>query len=149
MPKNPRARRPATSPLFGRLLVAFLAMAFFAMVAAGVVLLTVSVAPQQTEAPSSFLIQIGRNKIDLRSGVPGVMLVLIGGIGLLLLAIKTPVRQIVGFEEPPAAGGDLRLFSLAVTSMPRPILGEVEHVPLLLWWLVGRKRAAVRVDGER
>jgi len=75
-------------------------------------------------------------KLNITSAIPGIIIFVIGGVGLILLLIKVPVKRILGYEAPKAdTTSRLQTFTLggAGFSFPRPILADkIENVPLLL-----------------
>jgi Ca2+/Na+ antiporter len=93
-----------------------------------------------------------RLQIDLATVMPGVIVFLIGGAGLLLMLIKVPVKEIVGYEQPareersaPAEERHLDSFP----GSPLPVLSETAiGLPVLLWWIVKSKGTFARISRQ-
>jgi hypothetical protein len=139
-------------PLFSSYLIAGLFAAFTAIAAAGVLLVFIAVstpgAAAKADVPQSkvgMTVAPGKLKVDITTGIPGLIIFMLGGVGLLLLAIRVPMKQVRGYRNPPQLPpGAMGIMRMDFLMGPQPILsGETERVPLLLSWFAGDR--AVRV----
>ena len=122
------------------------------MAAAGIVLVFIAAtgpgAVAKADAPQSkvgITVSPDKLKFDMTTGIPGLMIFVLGGAGLLLLAIRVPMKQVRGYRAPPRLPpGTLGLMTSAFFEGPQPVLSDkTERVPLLLSWFAGNR--AVRV----
>ncbi|HUX54911.1 MAG TPA: hypothetical protein VMV56_10885 [Williamwhitmania sp.] len=146
-------------PLVNNALIIGLFVIFALIAACGIYLVYASIqssTPAEQRKPTDtkvdILVNNGGAKIKLSTAIPGMMVFLIGGGGLLVLAIRVPVKQIKGYKKPRTKTKDSTMnFELSMPSFeylkaPEPILSEkTERIPILFWWLLQRKNVAVRV----
>ncbi len=145
-------------PLVNNALIIGLFVIFALIAACGIYLVSVSIQPstpvaqqKPTDTKVDISVNTGGAKIKLSTAIPGMMVFLIGGAGLLVLAIRVPVKQIQGYKKPRTKTKDSMNFGLATMGLeylngPEPILSErTERIPLLFWWFLRRKAVAVRV----
>jgi hypothetical protein len=140
-------------PMFSSVLIAAL-FVVFSLIAASGIWLTIASVTQESQAstekgdsPSKVDIALSGTgvKVKLTTAIPGLVVFVMGTAGLLLLTIRVPVRQVTGYTRPPKLPpGAVGL--MAPSMMPtKPIVSErVEHIPLLLWWLVRDQGRAIR-----
>ena len=136
--------------------VRYLVTAFFVVfgliTAAGIFLLyrsaDFSAATQPKKGDQSKIeVNAGANglKVDVTTAVPGVIVFVFGVAGLILLLVKTPVREILGYTTPRVHRADSTDFMLTTDIFPQPVLGEkVERIPLLVWWFLRNKKMMVK-----
>lgn len=145
-------------PLVNNALIIGLFVIFALIAACGIYLVSASIQPstpvaqqKPTDTKVDISVNNGGAKIKLSTAIPGMMVFLIGGVGLLVLAIRVPVKQIQGYKKPRTKTKDSMNFGLATMGLeyptaPEPILSEkTERIPLLFWWFLRRKAVAVRV----
>ena len=140
------------NPLFSRPLVVALYVAFVLMAASGIYLVRTpldSKSQRATQSTVNVRVQPTRVEIDVKTAVPGLMIVVMGASGLLLLVIRVPMKQVRGYKKaprlPPGAFG----FAGQSFQAAQPILADrAERVPLLLEWAARARGRAVRVDGQ-
>ena len=141
-------------PLFSRIIVTVLLMAFLVITALGIWLIFDSVGTSKgsTLPTAQENIEITASasgvKIKMSTAFPGVIMFLVGGSGLLLMLMKVPIKQVVGCQQKPFGCHYHHFAALATfgSSPPQPILNdEIEKIPLLLWFFIRNKRRAVRV----
>ena len=89
-------------------------------------------------------------RIKIATGIPGLIVFLLGGRGLLLLAIRVPVKQ-VQYKIGPKPSKDAFYSVLSMmTGVERVVSERTERIPLLLWWTIQRRDIAERVkDSDR
>jgi hypothetical protein len=131
-----------TKPLVGTSIVAVLLTAFLGLAALGAYMMCTS--PYSPEATQAELdVSAAGVKISVKTLVVGVLVFLAGAAGLILLAIKVPVKQILGYQTTRSSGDTLQ--HMLTTAIPVPVLSrEIERIPLLLWMLPAVRRRAVR-----
>jgi hypothetical protein len=141
-------------PLFDTRLIWGLFLAFMLIACLGVVLVisaSVKLAPPGStpKGPSppetAVKVKIDGATVDISTAIPGLVVFVMGAVGLLLLAIRVPVKQVRGYEKPPK--GAMHEVLGYILQTPSPILSDrTERVPLLLWWLIRKRGLAIRVD---
>ena len=83
-------------------------------------------------------------KIDITTATEGVIVFVFGASGLILLLIKVPVRQILGYEQSADKNGG-NSFNFTLLTIPKPILSDkVEKVPFLFWLFIQKRGIAVK-----
>lgn len=141
--------------LFSSRIIAALFVAFALVTAAGVYLVATSLENKSERAPQSTVsvqVETTRVNIDVKTAIPGLVVFVLGAAGLLLLAIRVPMKQVRGYRQPPHLPPGAVGLAVQIGQVPQPILAErAERVPLLLGWAAQAKGSAVRVaagDGQ-
>ena len=143
-------------PLFSAFLLGALFVVFTLITGCGVYLIarSVDLDPQgsahQDDRQSKVDLGVTTRgvRIKISTAIPGLVVFVMGGLGLLLLTIRVPVKQIRGYKKPPKPPKDSSGYApLQYMQVPEPILSDkTERVPLLLWWLIRDRGLAVRVE---
>lgn len=104
----------------------------------GVRLTLKSMSEQRTELSGT--IQPTKVSFKLSTGVPGLALTGIGALGLLLLAIRVPVKEPVIEPHRGSRSGNHRSIMLMITRY------EEYKLPVLLYWLLRSKLHLQRIE---
>lgn len=103
------------------------------------------------ETPSSS-IDVGVNqkgvKLKMTTAIPGLVVFVMGAAGLLLLALKVPVKRVdYTASAGRGVGGGGPVMTLSRFEGPtRVVSNQTERIPLLLWLLIRRQDRAERVE---
>ena len=85
----------------------------------------------------------GEVHIRLETTVPGGLLLVLGGAGLIVILIRVPVREIV---SQPIVSSELSRMHDVSSHVSISELGPVVRVPILFWWFFYRAKNAVRAQ---
>lgn len=111
-----------------------------------------------TDSTVDIPVSLNDVKIKYPIAVSGIIIFLLGATGLLLLTLKVPVKQIVGYtigyinesteKEDPLDRGPSGI-GPGDTIIPE-LSSKTERIPLFFWWWwkLRGKNAAVRVESE-
>lgn len=142
-------------PLFSSFLIGALFVVFTLITSCGVYLVARSVDtnPQvstvQGDQQSNVDVGVSSRgvRVKMTTAIPGLVVFVMGAIGLLVLTVRVPVKQIRGYKKPPTPPKDAFGNVLLHMQVPEPILSDrTERIPLLLWWLIRERGLAVRVE---
>jgi hypothetical protein len=111
------------------------------MVAAGTYMTYQSVSSQP---PSETNVKVAASQksveFEIKTAIPGIILIVIGGVGLILMVMKVPAKEIVGYQQPPRSRGPSDMVMYTLSTSPKPIYSTTTtNVPLLVWWLIKSK----------
>ena len=152
-------------PLVSVGIVVFLTLAFTAIAGGGIWLIYISVntesvtSEQAEESQAESAGEDGASKVkveakekgvtvEITTMIPGVVVFVFGAIGLTLMLIKVPVKQILSIDYPsgPPPG---TISTLIMLLSPRITLSDtVEKLPILIWLFVRNRSIAERVDRD-
>jgi hypothetical protein len=142
------AKKPVVEPLFSNFLIGALLFVFVLIAACGICLIRASVSPLAAHNdPSSSLdlaINLNGIRIKITTAIPGLIVFLLGGAGLLLLAIRVPVKQ-VQHRMRARSSKDSWNSTLSMMTVERVVSERTERIPLLLWWIIEKRDIAERV----
>lgn len=99
----------------------------------------------QGDTTNELKLKVGKDglTVELTTAIPGVIIAVLGVVGLLLLLIRIPVREVLGYET--RGGGPGHLGFLRRT----PVFSREEtKISLLVWWLVKNKDVYVRTKNN-
>ncbi|MCK5612724.1 hypothetical protein KAR91_63210 [Candidatus Pacearchaeota archaeon] len=135
-------------PIFGKGIIILLMVIFLCITVSGIHLVYKTVRqPAVREASgnsdgSTIKVEVSKNKvsIDIISTIPGIFVFIVGGIGLILLLIKVPVKRIVEYQRPRDEGHEISTFDYG------PALSKkTEKIPWLLWRFIKSRGLVQRV----
>jgi hypothetical protein len=134
----------SNNTLFGRTFITIFWLTFLGITIAGIVLIWGSV---QSTTPTHLNLNLDQKgvKVELTTMVIGIIVFLMGAIGLLLMAIRIPVKEILGYKNPQ--GGSPGGMNFTLFTLPQMILSDrIEKIPILFWWLIRNRGRAVRIE---
>lgn len=111
---------------------------FSFMCISGVTIIFISF-PEYTVVDSEVKTSVESNKvsIELKTGIPGIVLVVMGAIGLLTLLIKIPVKQVFKVRNYPNHRDGF--FGLTIDTSATKLEYRDVKVPLFLFWVLRKK----------
>jgi len=111
---------------------------FSFMCISGVAIIFISY-PENTVVDSEIKATIENRKIsiELKTGIPGIFLVVMGAIGLLTLLIKIPVKQVFKVRDYPNHGDGF--LGLTINTSATKLVHRDVKIPLFLFWVLRKK----------
>jgi len=77
--------------------------------------------------------------IELSTAIPGVVLIVFGAIGLFLMIIKVPAKEIVEHKNPHSVPNRTTLNYSLKTFQNQILSQQTIEIPKLIWWFVKNK----------
>jgi hypothetical protein len=123
-------------------LTVLLYVAFAGMIGFGIDLTYQSSAgldQQQKETSLKMNASTDNVEIELTTAIPGIVLIVLGGAGLISMVFRVPTKEIVGYRQDRQDTGRMEFKTTA--SGPKPIYSNtITKIPLPVWFLIKRKR---------
>lgn len=131
--------------------ITFILIFLFAFMAMGGAYLTFLHGFQQAAPSAASMtqskVELGVSKdsasFKFSSAVPGLVIFAFGSLGLLLMAVKVPVRLVLGYTTTGGAGRD----GLGMLTRNKVFSNEVA-ISLPVWWLLRHRRLAEAVSAN-
>lgn len=120
-------------------------LAFLAMVGFGIDMTYRSIEmPESFEKETNLKLNTSTEgfEIELTTAIPGIVLIVLGGGGLILMAQKVPTKEIVGYRQERSDSDTMHYHTLTIG--PSPVYAKNKtKIPLPVWWIIKQKRVFI------
>jgi len=124
---------------FQKLIYSFLLLFGFLCVSGVLLIFTSFHGNRASETHAKATVEETKVDFELKTGIPGIVLVFVGGVGLITLLIKIPVKQAVQvMASEPSTGERMMDMSMYRSTSTRTVYRDM-HAPLLLYWLLKKR----------
>lgn len=130
------------------IVLTFLFFAIFSvMVVAGIGLTYESVSNKNSVETTVKLNASNKSlELELKTAIPGIVLIVFGSVGLFIMLFKVPAKEFVGYQNSQGSGSG-NVINSSLTMLPKPIYShKTTKIPLLIWWLIKSKGIFSKVE---
>ncbi len=130
-------------------LTVLLLLIFGGMVYTGVDLTYRSIESKQFHSETDIKIKAEKNsfEIELKTAIPGIVLIVFGGTGLLMMVPKVPAKEMLGFQSSSTRSNSSA--HLEMGTLGKAVYSKkTVNIPLPVWWLIKSKGVFVKQRGN-
>ena len=124
--------------------ILLLNITFICMIIFGSILIYNSniILPKQSTLETN--VKTNEVSIKIETAIPGIIVFTFGSIGLILMLIKIPIKEVLRYKSPEFQ--DSMTFKYGVENNFEPIYSDVKRVPLLMWLFYYKKHKSIKVE---
>ena len=105
------------------------------MCISGVVIIFISFPNTVVNSEVKASVEDSKVSFELKTGIPGIVLVVLGALGLLTLLIKIPVKQAFRVMDHSRSNQDERFLGLMTDTLLTRLEYREFKLPLFLFWI--------------